>query len=655
MKLKAKLLLITFISGLSLIIVAGLGYYYAQKQVRENIQSEMFSVANGYTNQIDGWLLTKAQIAITTSETIQKVLGDESVQAAFLQNYKNDKSIMDLYIGSDDGKFVVGSQAPIPTGFDCRTRNWYKDAKAKNSLLFTDAYVDTRTSKTVVSATFPSKMDNGLSRVVGIDIALDVVAEQINQINLHGQGHGMIIDQHGVILAHPDSKLVTKKVNEIPGIKDVLQEMLSKESGVTSYVLEGDETQLMIYSKIPSTGWVLAMTVDEHDVYKQLVSLKYTFLIIALLGILASVISSLLLAHKIVAQLEILTKGMEKLAKGDLTAEKVEIGSKDEIGQLANSFNMMKASMKMLIEKVVQDSEQLAASSEELTASSEQSAQAANQIAMSTINVATGSEKQLEKVNETTEIVEQLMAGIQQIANNTSNVANTAEKTAKVAEAGSVVITDAENQMQNIEKSVGSSAQKVSKLGERSKEIGQIVDTISGIAGQTNLLALNAAIEAARAGEQGRGFAVVAEEVRKLAEQSQDAAKKIASLINEIQTDTDQAVLTMTEGTMDVQKGTEVVSKAGETFDNILTLVQEVAGQVENILVAIQQLVNGSKQITASVKQIDSISKDNAGETQTISAVTEEQSASTEEIASASQTLAKLAQNLNVAVSKFRV
>ena len=200
--------------------------------------------------------------------------------------------------------------------------------------------------------------------------------------------------------------------------------------------------------------------------------------------------------------------------------------------------------------------------------------------------------------------------------------------------------------MAQIEKTVDDSAQLVGKLGERSSEIGKIVDTISGIAGQTNLLALNAAVEAARAGEQGRGFAVVAEEVRKLAEQSQDAAKQIAGLINEIQVDTGKAVNAMKEGTREVKAGSEAVQDTGRTFDDIVNLVGQVSEQVNDISAAIEQMAASSQNIVTSVKHIDKISKEASAHTQTVSAATEEQLASMEEIASSSQALANLAQNL---------
>jgi len=195
----------------------------------------------------------------------------------------------------------------------------------------------------------------------------------------------------------------------------------------------------------------------------------------------------------------------------------------------------------------------------------------------------------------------------------------------------------------------------VAKLGERAKEIGQIVDTIAGIAGQTNLLALNAAIEAARAGEQGRGFAVVAEEVRKLAEQSQEAAGKIAELIGEIQGDTDKAVVAMNDGTREVKTGAEVVNAAGAAFREIVTLVSQVSVSVKEISAAVQEMAGGSQQIVGAVKKIDTLSKSSAAEAQSVSAAAEEQLASMEEIASSSQALAQLAQDLQAAVAKFRI
>jgi len=378
-------------------------------------------------------------------------------------------------------------------------------------------------------------------------------------------------------------------------------------------------------------------------------------------AVIASVISAILGitigffgARAIAKPVQTLAEVARKVADGNLR-QSIEVKRTDEIGQLEQAFSDMTRDLRTMVHNIQDNAQRVAASSEELTASAEQSAQATNQVAASVTDVARGTEQQVSAVNEASAVIEQMSAGIQQVAASASLVAEVADKTATAAHTGGKSVETAINQMSHIDETVSNSALVVAKLGERSKEIGQIVGTISGIAGQTNLLALNAAIEAARAGEQGRGFAVVAEEVRKLAEQSQEAAKQIADLIGEIQGDTDKAVDAMGDGTREVKIGTEVVNTAGEAFKEIMTLVTQVSSQVKEITAAIQQMAGGSEQIVASSRAIEKISKENAGQTQTVSAATEEQSASMEEIAAASQGLAKMAQDLQDIISRFKV
>lgn len=372
------------------------------------------------------------------------------------------------------------------------------------------------------------------------------------------------------------------------------------------------------------------------------------------LSIICGIGIGILAARKISRPVNQLVVVAQKVASGDLT-QQVKVESQDEIGQLASAFNTMVIQLKTLIRQININTEQLAASSEELTASAQQSAQAANQVAASITAVASGASEEMAATDEASAVVQQMSAGVQQMTASANQVAEQSSQAANKAQEGSAAVGKAVSQMTHIEDTVNSSAAVVGKLGERSKEIGQIVDTIAGIAAQTNLLALNAAIEAARAGEQGRGFAVVAEEVRKLAEQSQEAAKKIADLIRQIQGDTDMAVAAMNSGTREVKTGAEVVNDAGIVFREIADLVMQVSGQVRDISAAIQQTAAGSQHIVESVQKINELSKKSAGEAQSVSAATEEQLASTEEIASSSEALSKLAQNLQESVARFRV
>jgi methyl-accepting chemotaxis protein len=373
--------------------------------------------------------------------------------------------------------------------------------------------------------------------------------------------------------------------------------------------------------------------------------------------LLIGIALSLFLTKMITAPVIVTTLSLDRMADGDYgtVIDQILLSRKDEFGEMGQSLACLRNSMRDLIGQMLNQSELLAASSEELTASAEQSALASNQVATSITHVAAGSEEQLTVAHETSAVVEKMSASIQQVAATANEVAEQSAQAASKATVGNQSVNRAVSQMTQIEQTVNTSANVVTELGERSKQIGQIVDTISGIAGQTNLLALNAAIEAARAGDQGRGFAVVAEEVRKLAEQSQEAAKQIATLIGGIQGDTDKAVLAMNDGTREVKLGAEVVNAAGEAFQEIVALVNQVSNQVREISAAIEQMAVGSQKIVESVNRFDNLSKKTAGEAQTVSAATEEQSASMEEIAASSQSLAKLAMELRDVVSKFNV
>jgi len=394
---------------------------------------------------------------------------------------------------------------------------------------------------------------------------------------------------------------------------------------------------------------------EEEISNKNAENVKNLLVVVSLLVAGISVFISIYISRGIARKTQVISEAAAQIADGNLTLGDISVTSADEIGQLAHSFNRMKANLRTIIQKVEQSAGQVSESSHQLTASANQSAQSANQVAGATTNVAEGSERQLAAVCETSAAVQQMLDGVQRIAHSANRVAEKSLQATDTAATGSKTVEKAVDQMLKIENTVNTSAKVVVKLGEQSTKIGQIVETMSEIAAQTNLLALNAAIEAARAGEHGRGFAVVASEVKKLAEQSQEAAKKIAVLIGEIQGDTDKAVKAMKLGTEEVKVGAEVVTTTGKSFQNLESLVLEVSSQITEISTAIHEMAGGSEQIISSVKAIDHLSKRASEETQTMSAATQEQSASIEEIAASSQELAKMSQDLREVVGAFQV
>jgi len=342
-----------------------------------------------------------------------------------------------------------------------------------------------------------------------------------------------------------------------------------------------------------------------------------------------------------------------EVAHGNLAHKEIEIEANDEIGAIGQALNTMLKSLRNLVSEVSISAQQVAASSEELTANADQSADVASQVAESITETAASIEQQNHDVGDAIRLVEQMSINSQQGAESASNATIITNKAVNATQEGNKTIESAISQMIHIQKTITNSGRTVSELGEQSKAIGQIVETISGIASQTNLLALNAAIEAARAGEQGKGFAVVAEEVRKLAEQSQEAAKQIFELISGVQSKTDEAVTSMKAGTSDVEVGIAVVNNAGKAFKEIETSVKQIAELSKNAAIGLNDLADSSKQVVSVVHGIGKESGDISGQAQTISAATQEQAASMQEIAAGSRSLAMLAQKLQDEVVKF--
>lgn len=342
--------------------------------------------------------------------------------------------------------------------------------------------------------------------------------------------------------------------------------------------------------------------------------------------------------------------------EGEAAAEMQELASRpDELGTMAQAMQEMNEKVRALMRNVAQTAEYLAASSEELTSSAEQAADVSQSIAESIVKVAGACSEQFDGVQTANEHTKKLTQHMQDFEGHLEETGQQVQKTSDVATEGRQGVATAVTGMQSIQTNVSHIAEIIEGLGENSKQIGEIVDTIAGIAEQTNLLALNAAIEAARAGEHGRGFAVVADEVRKLAEQSQEAASEISERIGRIQSSTQEAVDAMHQGLSEVMDGTKTVQGAGTSFEGIASMVGKVAEASRAMQSSVERLTQSIGRIDAAVEEINTKSRSVADEAQTVSAATEEETASMHEIADASRKLAEQAQNLQNSIAVFKI
>ena len=347
-------------------------------------------------------------------------------------------------------------------------------------------------------------------------------------------------------------------------------------------------------------------------------------------------------------------QAVRRAAGGDLSVH-APVENQDEFGEMATAFNGMIDNMRSMTKKIQDTAVFVSDTSEQLTANANQSAEATQSVAQYITEVAESAAVQLDSIGETKHEIDALSDGISQAVSRIATIRKNIEDTVERANEGNDLVKSTVEQMNTISETVDQSAQIVEKLGQRSQEIGEIISTISGIAEQTNLLALNAAIEAARAGENGRGFAVVAEEVRKLAEESQQAAQQIGDLISSIQTETEQAVGAMKDGREQAEKGLENVSSTGQGFSRILELIRICSDDSAQITDTMQILDGRIRTIVNLSENVNNSARRASDASQNVSAATEEQAAGMEEIAASSRGLADSAKNLKEESVKFKV
>ena len=380
--------------------------------------------------------------------------------------------------------------------------------------------------------------------------------------------------------------------------------------------------------------------------------------IILIVSIVVVVIFSIFMAMALCASIlnpiKYLTEVSKELAAGNLMI-KAKSESNDEFGQLTEVYAETIDTLRKLIENIQRNAADAATFANQLNENASQSALATQQVANSIGNVAENANKQGDAVERSTGEIRAFAESIQAFEDKAIASVEAAKSVEEISAKGQSAISSAIDQMSEIAKSTAVSAEVIKKLAERSNEIGAISSAIADIASQTNLLALNAAIEAARAGEHGRGFAVVSDEVRKLAEACDEAARKIAELIDTIQQDTENAVKEMQKGTEDVENGKHVVAEAGNSFATIAHAVSDLTTHAEGILQEAKKSLQRVDKLVDSMDELNKSSKDVSAETESVSAATEQQSASIDEVASASKKLSELAQELTDSASQFKI
>ena len=655
MKLKPKMMLSI---GLPLLVVfivmGGVIYTMASSGLKAATEVGMEQRANRYVEEIDGNI--REQVALLTALGTSWADGmpaNEALQGT-VDELGHCNGVYGFLVGRPDGSHVTSQE--YPSTWDPRTRDWYKSAVASDGVQFSDVYKNAADGAIIVTLSKAVRHNGELVAVIGTDVSVESLTGMLKDVHVGERGSIAVLGPKSEFIYHKKFQIDDAPLAEMNGGK--YKELAAKFTSDKPQMIEEEFEGVQKFYQtvpIPSTGWHVVIEVPQSEAFAAATKMFYTTVVICLLALaLLSAITYYFLTGMI-SPIEILSETMSFIAKGDLTHKLPASDRVDEIGILQDSSSGMLATLRKMVENTSKAADQVLQSSEALTASSNQTAQSSQAAAEAVVDIA-------ERAAQQNDIVEMANEVAHNMGKQTDVIADVVDKSAKVAETTAQATREGREVLEKAVVGVDSLAANSRKVGEAvqslydgSKNIAEINELITSIAGQTKLLALNAAIEAARAGEQGKGFAVVADEVRKLAEQSEQAAQEINEVIGKNTAQIENAfALTKTQDE-EVKESVEEVRAADEKFASIAESIRALIEQVGKVATITGQLEKDCKSTVDTVQQVSELSSAVQQKATDVSAVSEEQAASAEEIAASSHTLAELAQQLKQGVVKFKL
>jgi methyl-accepting chemotaxis protein len=535
--------------------------------------------------------------------------------------------------------------------------------------------------------------------IAGANRSLKSIDQTVSKIKLLDSGYGFLVGRSGVFVSAPDKKLLGKStLSKLAGAKhnsELASVAGAIRSGRAGHVETTDpftgKRVAMFYAPVAGSSWGFVASVPVQEIMAPVNSLRTNLLLLGfalLLGVAGVIVY---FAQRITRPIKRVTEAAELVADGD-TSVHVDVESRDEVGRMAgafgrtvdylkekadaaervaagdltvdveprgegdtlgHAFRKLVIDLRDIVGQVSTTASGVSSASQQMAATSDEAGRAVGEIASAIGDVAQGAQTQVTQVEAVRVAARHAADTARESAEGATQAAQTAGDARRLAGEGLGAADEASAAMRALAESSIEVTGAIRDLSERSERIGGIVDTITGIAEQTNLLALNAAIEAARAGEQGRGFAVVAEEVRKLAEESQNAAGQIAGLIGEIQTETSR-VVGMVEATSErTEGGTVTVDRARSSFEAIGAAVEDVTGRADAIAEAVQRLSEDADRMAEDIATIAQVAESSSASTEQVSASAQQTSASTQEIAASAQELSRSAEELERLVGAF--
>lgn len=640
------------------LIILGYGSYMQSKSIlneklKVTSQQTLLEVSDGINNYFKGF----SDMVTMLSTNYNFVNADNSESYTYipdlLKNLKeSDDNIFSSYIGTTDGKFEIYPNSKMPDGFDPRERPWYKQAlDSKGQVVITMPFKDAQTGKNVVSIAKAVERDGKVIGVCAVNVSLDTLTEKINTKKIGTTGYIFITDVDGKsMIAHPNKDLIgTDAASKLT----VWNDIKTSEKGFVAYDYNNAK-KFGAYETNKATEWKLVATLDEKEISNDTNSIIISTLSIAAVICLIAVALSLILSKGIAQNIKKLKEVFEKASDGDLTVS-MQPSTKDEFGDVGNSFNLMMKNISDLMNSVTTSSKEVLETSSNLASMSEEVTASIGEVAKAIQEVSEGATNQSQNAQNGVSEMNDLSGKLDEISANSYEMDKLSISTRELGSKGLSMIDTLIEKSNRTKIATTEVDSIVQDMNESTKKINTISETISQITEQTNLLSLNASIESARAGEAGKGFAVVAEEIRKLAEQSKDSTEEIKKIIASIQKKSDTAVEAIKSTESVVNEQDLAVNQTQQIFNEILKSIGTMIDKVEEVKLSIIDINQKKQRAVEEIENISSISQETASASEEVTASTEEITAVMDKFTNYADSLQLLSEKLNSELDKFKI